>query len=124
MTSKSIKIIKNLDAVIEAPPSKAHTLRALFIASLAEGESVLRNPLLADDQNYAIEALKSLGAEIDVSAKEIRVKGTNGNFHTSNPNIYIGGSGVTARFVMTLASLVDKRVTIDGEPRMRTGRPS
>jgi len=120
---RAIKVLKSLDAVMEAPPSKAHTLRALFIASLAEGESVLRNPLLADDQKNAIKALRNLGVDIKGDNGDIYVNGVGGVFNVVNPNLYIGGSGVASRFLMTLASLADKRVTIDGEPRIRTGRP-
>jgi len=121
---KEIKVIEKLDAVIEAPPSKAHTLRALFIASLADGESLLRNPLLADDQKYAISALRNLGVGIEIKDEGVYVKGTNGKFSVNDGSLYVGGSGVTTRFLMTLASLGDKKVTIDGEPRMRTGRGS
>ncbi len=31
------------------PGSKSHTIRALFIASLAEGKSEIRNPLISND---------------------------------------------------------------------------
>jgi 3-phosphoshikimate 1-carboxyvinyltransferase len=49
---------------IAAPPSKSYTIRALFAAALAEGESRITNPLIADDTEAAAEVLTQLGATI------------------------------------------------------------
>ena len=62
---KSIRTISKLDAVVQAPPSKAHTLRALFIASLASGRSTLKNALNAEDQRLSAAALRRMGAKIN-----------------------------------------------------------
>ena len=83
MKQIEIKTIEKLDAEIKTPPSKAHTLRALFIAALANGKSVIKNPLLAEDQKHAIQALKDLGVEINVLDKQVEVTGVNGRFHYS-----------------------------------------
>ena len=50
---------------IHIPGSKSYTNRALLIASLAKGKSILKNPLFSDDTNYMIEALKKLGIKIE-----------------------------------------------------------
>ena len=65
--AKMIEItpVKGFDATVAAPPSKAHTLRALFIASLANGRSVLKNALNAEDQQFSAAALRELGAGIN-----------------------------------------------------------
>ncbi|MCR4335652.1 MAG: 3-phosphoshikimate 1-carboxyvinyltransferase, partial [archaeon] len=76
---KEIKTVKKLNAVFQAPPSKAHTLRTLFIASLAEGRSVLKNALNAEDQQYAAKALNAFGAKIEFDGKDFVIEGTGGN---------------------------------------------
>ncbi len=106
---------------ITAPPSKAHTLRALFLGALAEKKTTLINPLLADDQRLAISALTQLGAQFTIKPDQIVISGTGGRLKTPNENLNIGNSGVTCRFLTPLAALpATGKVTIDGDPAMRT----
>ena len=51
---------------IEIPASKSHTIRAVVIASLAEGKSRIVSPLDSGDTRSAVIACRSLGAEIEV----------------------------------------------------------
>jgi 3-phosphoshikimate 1-carboxyvinyltransferase len=120
-----IETVDNVSTEITAPPSKAHSLRAIFIASLAEGISVIKNPLLAEDQMLCIEALRNMGVVIDISENEskLTIKGVGGNFKITNENIFIGNSGVAARTLTVIGSLADKDFIIDGTERMRDGRP-
>ncbi|MDQ2683411.1 MAG: 3-phosphoshikimate 1-carboxyvinyltransferase, partial [Chloroflexota bacterium] len=46
-----------IDAVVPVPGSKSITNRALLIAGLADGESLLRGVLFSDDTRYMAEAL-------------------------------------------------------------------
>jgi 3-phosphoshikimate 1-carboxyvinyltransferase len=50
---------------IAAPPSKSYTIRALFAAALANGESRINNPLVSDDTEAGAEVLAQLGAGIE-----------------------------------------------------------
>ncbi|MGI9255409.1 MAG: 3-phosphoshikimate 1-carboxyvinyltransferase, partial [Salinispira sp.] len=50
---------------IHAPPSKSHTIRAVLIAALAEGSSIIENCLNSDDTQACIRAVSILGAEVD-----------------------------------------------------------
>ena len=118
-----IRRIKALDAVVRAPPSKAHTLRALFIAALAEGISTIKNPLLANDQLTAIKALEKFGVKIDreKQGKELVVRGSGGQLKLPK-KVDAGESGVTMRFLASLASVAGRQgqvCTIDASPRMR-----
>ena len=125
MTEKlEIKPLEQLDACVEAPPSKAHTLRALFLAALAEGKSEIISPLIADDQMRAIEALRQLGVWIEQCDKRIEINGTGGRLVLPNDSLYVGMSGVSMHFLLSLVSLAPQgTVRIDGAERMRTGRP-
>ena len=53
-----------LKGVLAVPPSKSHTVRALLIASLARGESRIRNPLAQGDGASALRVATSLGAVV------------------------------------------------------------
>ena len=54
------KIEKINNVKLEIPGSKSYTNRALIIASLTDGKTVLHNPLYSDDTKYMIESLKSI----------------------------------------------------------------
>ena len=119
-----IRPIEMLDAEVSAPPAKAYTLRNIFIASLAKGKSIILNPLLAEDQMYAINAMKQLGVKIDIDDNRLIIEGMEGRLKTPEKEIYLGNSGVSVRFLAAIAALADGGdVIITGNERMQTGRP-
>jgi 3-phosphoshikimate 1-carboxyvinyltransferase len=103
---------------VAAPPSKAHTLRALFLASLADGTSVIRNPLLGEDQQRAIDCLAALGAHLSIDGDVVTVRGVGGTFKPLRDELHVGESGVTMNFLAAAACLCDAPVTITGAPRI------
>ena len=115
-----IKPSGKIDAVFDAPPSKAHTLRALFISSLASGKTTLARPLLADDQLVAMNALKEFGVVFQPKGESLDVLGTGGELSLPKKEVFVGNSGVTARFLLSFAALCPPgEITVDGDPRMR-----
>ncbi len=56
-----IPISHPLHASVRVPGSKSLTNRALLVASLAEGITVLHNALFSDDSYYFAGALRQLG---------------------------------------------------------------
>jgi 3-phosphoshikimate 1-carboxyvinyltransferase len=117
---------KQINGLIEAPPSKAHTLRAIIIGSLAEGKTIIKKGLIAEDQEYAIKAMQQLGAKIIVDREKniIEIIGVNGKPIAPKENIFVGNSGLTIRFLVSIAGLAEgKEIVLDGVERMRTGRP-
>ena len=119
-----LPLTDQVQAKITAPPSKSHTLRALFTAALAEGETILKNPLLAQDQIYAIKALEKFGAKFEIKENEVRVQGTGKNLKLPEETVFIGNSGVSARFLIGVAALCPPgKIIIDGSERMRESRP-
>lgn len=119
---KSIDKIHNTDVRIEAPPAKAHTLRALAISSLADGQSVIHNPLLGQDQLNLIESLKNLGVRIEHGENKIIVHGSGGKFSPVSDKLNVGESGIAMNFLSSIACLADKPVIITGAKRI-TERP-
>lgn len=115
----AIKTKKFINAVIEAPPSKSYTNRALIIAALADGKSQIKNPLFSDDTDYMISALKQFGVKIERKNKELVVHGTSGKLTQPKNKIYVGNAGTTMRFLAALSSLVDGQTIITGDRRMR-----
>jgi len=62
------------NGTVKIPASKSHTIRQLLIASLADGESVIKDPLDSLDTRSCIEACKAFGAEIAASSGELGVR--------------------------------------------------
>ncbi len=65
-----VKPLDRLDATVKLPGSKSYTQRALVIAALAEGESRLRNTLVADDIPHNGHALEQRHAAMEQRSKE------------------------------------------------------
>jgi 3-phosphoshikimate 1-carboxyvinyltransferase len=108
--------IEPVNARIQVPGSKSLTNRALVLAAIAEGPSVIRQPLLARDTELMVEALRSLGIGIDIADSEIRVEPR----PMSGPaHVDCGLAGTVMRFVPPVAALARGEVTFDGDPRAR-----
>ena len=125
-TSIQIHPVQSLDVAISAPPSKAHSLRYIFIAALADGASRLDHLLLGEDQHHALNAIRSLGipVELDEAAGTAVIHGASGRLHAPDNEIFIGNSGVGIRFLTPIVALVaGGNVTLTGDERMCSGRP-
>ena len=57
---------------VTVPGSKSITNRALLLAALSEGKSVLKGVLFSDDSRVFMEALKTLGYEIEIGRASCR----------------------------------------------------
>jgi len=116
---KNINKIKNLDVTVEAPPSKAHTLRALIIGALAEGQTIIEKPLLGEDQLNCIKSLRTLGVDVEQRDDRIIVHGSGGVFKPIGATLNVGESGVGMNFLIAVACLSNKPVVLTGTPRIQ-----
>lgn len=113
-----IRPVKTLGATVRVPGSKSYTQRALVIASLAEGESLLRNPLRSEDTDYLLEALRLLGAEIAPAGEDLLVTGTGGRIRNPGKEMYLGNNGTATRFLISVVSLGSGDYRLTGSPRL------
>jgi len=91
---------------VAMPASKSHTIRAVAIASLAEGQSTIREPLVSGDTEAVVACYQALGAKIDTSDPKLwRVIGTGGEIAAPSESIDVGNSGTTLRIAMGSAAL-------------------
>ena len=106
---------------VSAPPSKSYTHRAVILASLAAGESIIESPLVSDDTLYTIDACRSLGTDITLKGNRLRITGTSGKIRVApdRQRIFVGNSGSTIRMVAPLVALSQTRVVLDGDSRLR-----
>jgi len=110
-----------VDATVQVVGSKSYTNRALIIAALARGESLLTGALFSDDTLYMAESLRQLGVavEADERAYTLSVRGLAGRVEAASARAFVGNSGTTARFLPPVMALGPGVYEIDGVPRMR-----
>jgi 3-phosphoshikimate 1-carboxyvinyltransferase len=104
-----------LSGEVAAPPSKSYTHRAFVIASLAEGESKIRNPLISYDTQATIDAVRALGAEVVQEGRLWKVRGTGGKIKAGARVIDAKNSGTTLRFLSAVAALSPDPVELTGD---------
>ncbi|MBC7808432.1 MAG: 3-phosphoshikimate 1-carboxyvinyltransferase [Akkermansiaceae bacterium] len=111
-----------LSGIAPVPGSKSITNRALALAALAEGPTVLTNALFADDTARMMDCLRALGFVVDDEPEHerITVHGQGGVIPANRAAaLFVGNSGTTARFITPLAALGHGTFLLDGVARMR-----
>ncbi|MFA6474677.1 MAG: 3-phosphoshikimate 1-carboxyvinyltransferase [Patescibacteria group bacterium] len=96
-----VKSTKHLTGTVVVPSSKSQSIRALLLASVAQGKSELTNILESDDTNTARTVLADL---------------------KNKSSIFTGDSGITTRFILPLLGLrfdTTDQVTLDCSQQMR-----
>lgn len=114
-------LARPVDARVQVVGSKSYTNRALIIAALARGESLLTGALFSDDTQHMAESLRALGIPVqaDLAAHTLLVHGAGGTVPAENARCFVGNSGTTARFLSVLLALGRGVYEIDGVARMR-----
>jgi 3-phosphoshikimate 1-carboxyvinyltransferase len=113
---------------VSVPGSKSITNRALLLAAMADGKSVLEGVLFSDDSRYFLQALIDLGFEVDVDEAHctVTVTGCGGKVpHISNSEepsvreIYVGSAGTAARFLTAYLGLSKGRFLLRSSDQMK-----
>ena len=110
-----------VEGEIRIPGSKSLTNRALIIAALAQGESVINGALFSEDTEYMSSALRELGFSVQELPKENRfiVNGQGSRIPARNATLFVGNSGTAMRFLTAFATLGKGSFELDGVERMR-----
>jgi len=95
---------ERLEGEVWAPPSKAYTHRMLIAALLSNGTLRISNPLVSDDTEATLWAVKAFGAKAELREKCWTISGVDSLRTPKNP-IECGESGATLRFMIPVAAL-------------------
>lgn len=101
---------------VELPSSKSISHRIAILAALNRGETSIQNMLDADDTRITIEALTNMGAKFRNNIQEWICNVPIGT--VAREEIFLGNSGSSARFLIPLATFLDKPVYFYGDPRL------
>ncbi|MGH3484995.1 MAG: 3-phosphoshikimate 1-carboxyvinyltransferase [Nocardioidaceae bacterium] len=107
---------QRLDATVRLPGSKSLTNRALVLAALADGPSILGGPLLARDTWLMSDALRALGVALETVEGGWRVTPA---ALRGPASVDCGLAGTVMRFLPPVAALADGAVDFDGDLRAR-----
>ena len=107
-----------LTGTISCPPNKSYSHRAIFLASLSDGKSTLRNVLLSRDTLATVNACKAFGAKIEINDSTVVVE-SNGKITPQDLEIDASNSGTTIRISTAIASLSDKMITLTGDASLK-----
>jgi 3-phosphoshikimate 1-carboxyvinyltransferase len=102
-----------ITATVVLPASKSETNRALILAALASGPSVITGGLEARDTQLMRDALRTLGVRIEESGQQWQVNPPQS--FAAGGTIDCGLAGTVMRFVPPVAALADGTVRFDGD---------
>ncbi|EHK9518452.1 3-phosphoshikimate 1-carboxyvinyltransferase [Salmonella enterica] len=122
MESLTLQPIARVDGAINLPGSKSVSNRALLLAALACGKTVLTNLLDSDDVRHMLNALSALGSNYTLSADRTRcdITGNGGPLRASGAlELFLGNAGTAMRPLAAALCLGQNEIVLTGEPRMK-----
>ncbi|MEM5947140.1 3-phosphoshikimate 1-carboxyvinyltransferase [Spirochaetia bacterium 38H-sp] len=108
-----------LKGSVEIPASKSHTIRALIIASLAEGTSIIKAPLVSRDTEACKKACSILGADIQKTQDGLKITGIAGAPSPPEEIIDVQNSGTTLYLLTAIAALTKGWTIFTGDKQIR-----
>ena len=110
----------DLNGHITVPGSKSHTIRALILAAMAEGTSHISNPLPSNDCLSTVEAIKKVGAKVELSDGLWTVTGAGKNLCIPKESVDAGNSGSLMYFLCPVLSTLQGECTFTGDESLCT----
>ena len=109
-----------LSGKIIIPSSKSQTIRALLISVFSRGVSYIKHPLISDDTESCINAVKAMGADVNILENgDITVDATYAFSDMDELSIDAGNSGTTEYLSLPMLSSLGIQVNIDGDEMLR-----
>jgi 3-phosphoshikimate 1-carboxyvinyltransferase len=115
---KAIPRVERVTATVTAPPSKSFSVRALLLAAMSRGTTLVTNCLDSDDTRHALEALRTIGFEVSGTFKEgVRI-GERVSMSANEVPVFVGAAGTAMRFLTGWLAFTPGRFLLQGEKRM------
>lgn len=104
---------------LRLPGSKSISNRALLLAALAEGDTLLHDLLSSDDVDRMLDALRTLSVDWQhAGGDDYRVRGTGGRFPVRKADLFLGNAGTAFRPLTAVLALMGGEYRLHGVPRM------
>lgn len=99
------------------PGSKSISNRALLLAALAQGRSVLRGVLASDDTSVMLDALRTLGIALEEDGDTVVIQGA-GRFPVESADLFMGNAGTAIRPLTAALAVLGGDYRLSGVARM------
>ena len=115
------KTPRNEPITVVVPGSKSITNRALLLATLAKGTSLIKGVLFSDDSIHFLKCIQALGFEtiVDEDDKTVTIQGLGGPLPLASARQYVGSAGTAARFLTAYLGLSHGVFYMDASEQMR-----
>ncbi len=106
---------------VTVPGSKSITNRAMLLALLADGVSVLTGALFSDDSRHFLQCVADMGFSVCADEKTctVTIHGLGGRLPYSEASLYVGSAGTAARFLTALLGILPGTYHMDASAQMR-----
>jgi 3-phosphoshikimate 1-carboxyvinyltransferase len=104
---------------VRLPGSKSISNRALLLAALSPQPTELTGLLEADDTRVMIEALRTLGVDVEDGPDCTLVAGCGGRFPRAQAGLFLGNAGTAMRPLAAALAFSGGSYRLDGVARMR-----
>ena len=99
---------------IICPPNKSYTHRAIFLAALSDGKSIVKNVLNSSDIKATISACNAFGVEVHEDNDIVTIRNTIGST-VQGSMIDAQNSGTTIRIAIAIAALSGGNTMLTGD---------
>ena len=103
---------------VKAPPSKSMAHRLLICAAMANGESLVDGVSMSEDVSATLDCLSALGVSYSKDGGRVQLSGIDMTKAVPNGGLYCRESGSTLRFMIPIALLSGREVTLCGAPSL------
>lgn len=106
----------HIKGTLPAPASKSMMQRAIAIATLAQGTSMLHGYTASNDSDAALAIAHDLGADVRKNGDIIEITG---NFKPRTQTLNCGEAGLGIRMFTPIAALWHEQITLEGEGSLK-----
>jgi len=119
MHTLDLSQLLSASGTIRLPGSKSISNRVLLLSALSEGVTEVRDLLASDDTERMLEALKTLGLEVEhVGGSNWRIGGCGGRFPVGQAELFLGNAGTAFRPLTAALALAGGDYVLKGVARM------
>ena len=116
-------ITKGINGIPNIPGDKSISHRSIIIPSISNGICEINNILKSEDVMHTLNALKSMGVNIEVNYNKVIIQGKGLNsLKEAKKEIYLGNSGTSARLLTGLLSSQKFKSILTGDKSL-SSRP-
>jgi 3-phosphoshikimate 1-carboxyvinyltransferase len=115
--------LRTASGTVRLPGSKSISNRVLLLAALAEGRTLVHEPLQSDDTRVMLDALRTLGCRVEPAERgALLVDGLGGRLRVQEAALFLGNAGTAMRPLAAVLALLAATqggcFALSGVPRM------